>query len=182
MKTKIFSFLILTACAILGLVSCKSETAYATLLQHEKDLIAEYIKRNQINIIYEEPEYDKWQENDYLEIGDYCYFHLSQMGDTASHDTIQYKDWVQVRYRRYTLNANADTVSYWSSIDSPYPIEFQYGISTTDACTAWHKAINYMRFSGAQGKLICPSKLGFQNDGQQVTPYGYDLKIKLRTF
>lgn len=181
MKTKFFSFIILLTAVVLGCISCKSSTAYSTLLKNEKELMADYIKRNHINIIYEEPEYDQWKENDYLEIADYCYFHLSQMGDTASHDTIEYKDVIELRYRRYTLNVNADTISYWTSNDSPYPVEFQYGVTSNQACDAWHYAIKHMRFSGAEGKLLCPSKLGFQ-DGNNVIPYGYDLKIKVRTF
>ena len=91
-------------------------------------------------------------------------------------------DWVEMRYRKYTLNANSDTISYWTSNDASSPIEIQYGAGSTASCTGWETALYYMRYTGAQGKLICPSKLGFSNDANSVTPYGYDLKFKVRKF
>ena len=169
------------AVVLAGLAACTSATAYSTQLKNEKKLIADYIKRNHITIIYEEPAYDKWQPNEYLEVGDYCYFNLTKMGDTMT-DSIETGDVIEMRYRKYTLDVNSDTISYWSTNEVSHPIEFQYNVSSTSSCSGWHYALKYMRYSGAEGKLICPSKLGFTEDGNSVTPYGYDLKFKVRRF
>lgn len=169
-------------------VSCKNANSYSNDLKKEKELINDYINRNHIKIIYEEPAYGEWKDDEYLELGDYCYFHLSkpgermtisEAGDTVYADSIASGDRVIVRYRQYTLNVHPDTISYWTSNDSPYPIEFQYGVSTDLSCTAWHYALRCMKFSGAEGKLICPSKLGFDEASETVTPYGYDLKFRI---
>jgi len=176
----VFAVAILLA-GMAGLTACTSATAYSTQLKNEKKLIADYIKRNNITIIYEEPAYDQWGENEYLEVEDYCYFHLTQMGDTTT-DELETGDNVEMRYRKYTLNVNSDTISYWTSNDASHPVEFQYNISSNQACNAWHLALKCMRYTGSEGKLICPSKLGFNEDGSSVTPYGYDLKFKVRNF
>ena len=179
-QTHITALLLLTT-VLLGAVACTSETAYSTQLKNEKKLIADYIKRNNITIIYEEPAYDQWKPNEYLEVDDYCYFNLTQMGDTAT-DSLEIGDNVAIRYRKYTLKINSDTISYWTTMDASSPIEFQYGTSTGNTCTGWNYALKYMKYTGAQGKLICPSKLGFNEDGSSVTPYGYDLRFRIRRF
>ena len=172
---------LLLAAMLLG-VSCNtSETAYANQLKKEKKLIADYIARNNIKIIYEAPDYDKWKADEYLEVADYCYFNLTQMGDTTLAE-IEEGDEVLMRYRRYTLGIPSDTTSYWTSNDSSHPAEFQYAVSSSSACSGWHLALAVMRYSGAEGKLICPSKLGFDTDASNVIPYGYDLKMKIRKF
>ena len=180
MKRLITPALMLAAIVLLG-AGCTSATAYSTQLKNEKKLIEDYIKRNNITIIYEEPAYDKWKANEYLELDDYCYFHLTQMGDTAT-PAIEDGDKVTLRYRRYTLNVNADTLSYWTSNDSSEPVEFPYNLTSAEACTAWHYALKRMRYTGAEGKLICPSKLGFSEAAKSVTPFGYDLKFKIKRF
>lgn len=180
-RTNVINILLILVAPVLMLASCTSATAYSTQLKNEKKLIADYIKRNHITIIYEEPAYDQWKENEYLELDDYCYFHLTQMGDTTT-DSLEVGQTALIRYRRYTLNANPDTVSYWTSNDSSSPIEIQFGTGSSASCTAWELALLQMRYTGAQGKLICPSKLGFNADATSVTPYGYDLKLKIRNF
>ena len=166
---------------LLSAVACTSETAYSTQLKKEKKLIADYIKRNNITIIHEEPAYNQWKPNEYLEVEDYCYFNLTQMGDTTT-DSLEIGDNVAMRYRKYTLGTASDTISYWTTLDASSPIEFQYGTTTGNTCTGWYYALKCMKYTGAQGKLICPSKLGFTEDGTSVTPYGYDLKFRIRTF
>lgn len=175
---KIPIYIILTAVALL--TSCNGRS-YSNQLKSEKRLIEDFIKRNNINIIYEEPAYDNWGEKDYLEVGDYCYFHLSKQGDTTT-AAVREKDDVNIRYRKYTLNANSDTLSYWNTNESASPVSFKYAISSTTSCTAWHYAIRRMKYSGSEGTVICPSKLGFQSDASSVTPYGYDLKLQIKGF
>ena len=60
------------AAAMLTLGSCQNATrTYAKELKAEKKLIEQFVERNNITIIYEEPEYDQWKENEYLELDDY---------------------------------------------------------------------------------------------------------------
>ena len=180
MKRFITPVLLLVA-MLLG-VSCNtSETAYANQLKKEKKLIADYIARNNIKIIHEIPDDDKWKPNEYYELDDYCYFHLTQMGDTNTKE-IKEGDIVLMRYRRYTLGVNPDTTSYWTSNDSSQPAEFQFLTTSAASCAGWQLALAVMGYTGAEGKLICPSKLGFDADASSVTPYGYDLKMKIRNF
>lgn len=176
---------LLTACGT-------NSQAYSNLLSDEKQLIEDYIKREHIEIIYEEPAYslEAWGENKYLEVADNCYFRLTKLGDTLEiidGDTLEIEpikagDRVQMRYRAYTLKVNADTVYYWTTNDSPYPVEFRYLDNGNQSCEGWHYALRYMRYSGAEGKLICPSKKGFADDIKNVTPKGYDLKFKIKRF
>lgn len=169
------------AAAIVFTSCTKSAVSYSNLIKDEKKQIEDYIKRNNIHIIYEEPEYMEWGEKDYLEVGDYCYFHLVTPGDTTTQE-VAYKDRVNIRYRRYGLGTSSDTLSYWNTNELPEPIQFQYNVTSASACTAWHLAIQRMKYSGAVGTIITPSRLGFTNDNKSVTPYIYDLSMQIRRF
>lgn len=181
MKPKTILSLVGAFCLLSALGGCNSNS-YANALKEEKQLIADYIKRQNIHIIYEEPEDGNWGENDYLEIGDNCYFHLTDRGETEG-DSIAYKDKILLRYRQYTLDVYPQVVkSCWTTNESANPVVFQSGISSSETCTAWLLAVVHMKYNAAEGKLICPSKLGFTESGTSVTPYGYDLKIQIRKF
>ncbi len=179
MKKILYSLLTLVVGALV--MSCASNT-YADALEKEKELVADYIKREKINVLPEIPEDGVWGEKDYVEIDDYLYFHLSNVGDTASHDSLEVGMNVNLRYRRYTLDVYADTVSYWTTMEAPTPISFRYGTSSSATCSGWLKALPYMKYSGSEAKIICPSKMGFSEEQSSVTPYGYDLKIQLQNF
>lgn len=179
--------LVLILTATVGLfVSCKNTTTYSRQLDAEKQLIKEYIERNQLNILTAWPDSDYvWSEKDYLQVPgtDYYYYHLVDKGDLSS-DTVSNKDEVIFRFRKYTLDAYADTISYWSTMDGAEPASFSisnYSTSSwtnTCACQGVAKALKYMNHKNAEAKIICPSKMGIDTDGYSVTPYCYDLKIK----
>lgn len=184
MKHTLYFLLGLCGLSIIA-VSCNNNS-YSAELKEEKALINDYIKRNHINIIYEEPDYMNWGENDFLEIGgkdSYCYFRLTQPGDTTTEE-VAYQDDILFRYRQYTLTVDADTLSYWNTNEMAYPSQFQYNVNSSAACTAWHYAVKYLRYTGAEGTLICPSKLGFNSGsyGSRLTPYGYDIQMKIKRF
>ena len=173
------------------LVGCTSNS-YSSDLKAEKKLIADYIAREGINVIYEMPEDDsKWGEKDYYQVNgyDYLYFHLvhrgspyhvNSYGDTIRTDSVLATETVVMRYRKYTLTINPDTADYWTTLNSAYPLEFTYLTDYTTAPQAWHVAVGLMKYSDSECKIICPSKLGFTEDGNTVTPYGYDLKMKIK--
>ncbi len=180
-KMKHVGYFILFLYAFL-LTACVDSNSYAKSLEAEKELVEAYIKREQINILPEIPEDGVWGEKDYVEIDDYLYFHLSAVGDTASTDSVEYGMEINLRYRRYTLDVYADTVSYWTTADAPNPISFRYGNSSSNVCSGWLKALPYMKYNNSEAKIICPSKMGFSEEQSSVTPYGYDLKIQLKNF
>lgn len=161
-----------------ALTSC-NQNSYSAKRNAEDKLIADFIKRQQINIIYEEPEADAWGAKDYLKVPGYddLYFHLDRAGDTAY--TVKQGDKVLVRYIRYTLNEIADTARYMTTTEQAYPTEFSYMIDYTTASVGWHVAVSYLKHSGAAGKIICPSKQGFDAEKSTVTPYGYDMYIQI---
>ncbi len=181
MNKKSFGIIILCVGLLTMLASCATNS-YAESLEKEKELVADYIAREKINILPEIPEDGKWGEKDYVEIDDYLYFHLSYAGDSTSGDSISRGIGVNLRYRRYTLDVYADTVSYWTTMEAPTPIEFTYGQASSNTCSGWLKALPYMKYTNAEAKIICPSKMGFSEEQSTVTPYGYDLKIQLKNF
>lgn len=182
MKSKFISIVLLGLAAGLCMQSCTGSQTYAKDLKAEKKTIDDYIARNEINIIYEAPVDGNWGEKDYLQVGDYCYFHLSKAGDTDQ-DSLVYKDVVLLRYRQYTLDEYSQVVKdCWTTNDAADPIQFQYGVSSSSVLSGWLLALPYLKYNAAEGKLICPSKLGSSDAISNVTPYGYDMKIQIRKF
>ena len=189
MKRKVFIWSIfLFTC---GLFTGCTSNSYSSDLKKEKKLIADYIAREGINVVYEEPADDAWGEKDYYQVNgyDYLYYHLTKRGtpyhindkgDTIRTDSVIATETVVMRYRKYTLDINADTADFWTTLNSAYPTEFTYLTDFTTAPTAWHVAVGLMKYSDSECKIICPSKLGFTEDGNTVTPYGYDLKMKIK--
>lgn len=156
-----------------------NQNSYSAKRAAEDKLIADFIARQQIRVIYEEPEDGNWGEKDYLKVPGYddLYFHLSRTGDSAY--AVQSGDKVLVRYIRYTLDEIADTSRYMTTAEQAYPTEFAYQYDYTYACEGWHVAVKYMKYSGAACKIICPSKQGGDSEKSSVTPYGYDMQMKI---
>lgn len=173
----IFALLMSIAFVLIG---CNNNT-YSDDLKEEQKLIENFIQRQGIQVVTEEP--SEWADNVYWKLPDYdnYYFHLVQRGDTTSAE-LEAKDKVLLRYRQYTLDAYADTISYWTTLDSPNPVEMQYMVSSQASCTGWQLALQYMKYSGAECKIICPSKLGFTDQNSNVIPFGYDMKIQIKRF
>ncbi|MBO4454579.1 MAG: DUF4827 family protein [Paludibacteraceae bacterium] len=181
--------------AIIGIAligwGCNSNT-YSRMRDKEDKLIANYISRNQLNILTKEPADDYvWGEKDYYKMVGYdnFYFHLISRGDSiwvdsATNDTTDLSiiagDKVVVRYKQFELTEYPDTLSYWSTLDQAYPYEFQY-LNTTDCeATGWHLAVRLMKYPNSQCQIIQPSKLGFNSAQMSVTPYSFIMKIKVK--
>lgn len=75
---------------------------------------------------------------------------------------------------------SADTLSYWTTLDQAYPVEFHYMNTSECEIIAWHEAIRLMKYPNSQCEIIVPSKLGDSNAQDSVTPYVYILKIKVK--
>lgn len=159
--------------------SCSNTRTYAQLLDDEQTLISAFVKRNNIRVLTSFPADKKWGPNDYVKTGSGLYFHLVDSGNrTVPGDTLMLKNTVVPRYKKYTLNVVSDTISDWSTIDYPYPDIFVYG-DMTQSSKAFQEAVTYMKRNDSEAKIIVPSTIGLNADMMSVTPYGYDLKIKI---
>ena len=169
--------LLLLGLVQLGVVSCVEQTTYAEELKAEQRLIDGFIERNQIHVLKSWPQDSVFLENEYVLLDNGVYFQLQDKGTGI--DTARYgKDVILVRYMRYTLNEYADTTSY---MQLDYPVSFKFGdYSDESACEAFHEAVYYMKRTNAQARMIVPSKMGFSADMRPATPYGYDLKIRIK--
>jgi len=180
---RISYLLLLTILASLVISSCSNTKTYAEQLNDEKILIADYIKRNNIQIVTTYPADSVWTKNGndiyYISPASGLYIHMVNYGDMTSKDTLLLKDVVVPRYKQYTLGLVSDTISNWSTIDFPYPSTFVYG-DLTQSCKAFQEAASYLKRNETEAKLIVPSKLGFTDNLTSVTPMGYDLKIKIQ--
>lgn len=174
------TILILLAGMMMIGTGCNNNT-YSNLRNKEKKLIKNYISRNNLNILTEEPDEDYvWGEKDYYQVSGYdeLYFHLRKRGDKESE--IKANDVIIARYKKFQLEENADTLSYWTTLDQAYPYEFTYGNSSTCEATGWHVAVMLMKYSDAECEVIVPSKLGFDAEQMSVTPYVYILRVKVK--
>ncbi|MBR1515513.1 MAG: DUF4827 family protein [Paludibacteraceae bacterium] len=170
---------VLTAVIIIALSSCTSNT-YSKLRNKEKQLIESYMSRQGLRSLKTKPNVaqgEKWDEKDYVALEEYdqLYFHLVSAVDTTR--KIEVGDKVNIRFRKYTLDTYADTISYWTTDDAGEPIRLTVGSTTgTYNCTGWQAAILAMEQEG-ECKIICPSVYGTADDNSSVTPYCYDLKV-----
>lgn len=171
-------YLLLTVTMVF--ISCDDKKTYAELLKEEKVTIADYIKRNNIQVVSEKPTEKIWPENVYLKTTSGLYFHLINEGDnTETADSAELNDLISVRYIQYTLTEKSDTVFNWNTIDSPYPTAFNYQ-DYSQSCAAWHEAVSYMKRNESEAIIIVPSKIGFETNMISVTPLGYRLKIQFQ--
>lgn len=166
---------------LITFTACNDSNVYSDLLKEERKLIESFIQRQGIKVVTEEP--TEWGDNVYWQIPEYdnFYFHLVARGDTTQ-PALEANEDVLLRFNRYTLDYPADTIYYWTTLDSPNPVKIQYMVSSEQSCTGWQIALKYMKYTDAQCKIICPSKLGFSEENSAVIPYGYDLKIKIKRY
>ena len=179
MKHAYICILLLLTC----IISSCNKNVYSEQLTVEEKLIEFYIVRNGIQVVDVLPEDNAWSENTYYRVPDYdnYYFHVVELGDTTQSE-LEAGEIVLLRYKRYTLEEYPDTLFNWTTMDSADPVKLQYMVNSEMSCTGWQVALKYMKYSGAECKIICPSKMGFSEENSSVTPYGYDLKIKLKRY
>ena len=168
---------------LLAIYSCKNNNIYSEQLKRERELIENYISRDSLIIVDTLPADDAWGDKVYYRVPDYdnFYFHMVELGDTTQAE-IESGETVLLRFKRYTLIKNPDTLYYWTTMDGPEPVKFKYMEQSKEACTGWRVALKYMKYTDSQCKIICPSKMGFSEENSSVTPYGYDLKIKIKRY
>ncbi len=186
-QTKIgLSVLVLGLLALVA-TGCSSNS-YSNKRKAEDKLIKNYLNRNKINILTEWPADDyKWGEKDYYKVTGYddLYYHLIKQGDSIRSDNskiepVKSGQTIIMRYKKFALTENPDTISQWNTLDQAYPTEFTYPTDATNACTGWHVAVSLMQYSKSECIIICPSKQGFSTDNTNVTPYCYILQMTIK--
>ena len=175
--------IILIGVLLLAAYGCRNNNIYSEQLKRERALIENYISRSGIVVVDTLPADDAWGDNVYYRVPDYdnFYFHMVQLGDTTEPE-LESGETVLLRFKRYTLDEYPDTVFNWTTMDSADPIKLQYKINSETSCPGWQLALEYMKYPDSQCKIICPSKMGFSEESSSVTPYGYDLKIKIKRY
>lgn len=173
---------------------CNSNT-YSRLRDQEDRLIANYLSRNNYTIVTEEPDENHvWGEKEFYKVKgvDNLYFRLISRGDSVLVDSLSdgkkdtldlsivANDVIIARYKRWELTENADTLSYWTTLEQAYPYEFHYLNTTECEAAAWHLAVGLMKYPNSICEIIVPSKLGFSAEQSTVTPYAYLLKINVK--
>ena len=173
---------------------CNGNT-YSRLRDKEDRLIANYLSRNNYTIVTEEPDDNHvWGEKEFYKVKgvDNLYFRLISRGDSVLVDTLSdgkkdtldlsivANDVIIARYKRWELTENADTLSYWTTLEQAYPYEFHYLNTTECEAVAWHLAVGLMEYPNSVCEIIVPSKLGFSAEQSTVTPYAYILKINVK--
>lgn len=181
MKLFIKTILFVFTTAII-LTSCNNDITYGDQLKAEKSLIADYLKRHNIIVVDKLPTTNPWPDNVYYKTKSTgLYIRITNKGDFTSPDSLEVNDLIVFRYRQYTLDTKADTMSYENTVDNPYPVTFNFNdLSQTQSCKGWHEAVSYMKYNNSEAKVILPSKLGFDLGDLTVIPYGYDISIKIR--
>lgn len=164
--------------AVMLFSGCKGNT-YSKLLKKENKLIDDFIDREGIRVFDEWPK--TWGEKDYYSVPgtENMYIHIIEQ-DTSNTE-ISTGCIVWMRYKKYGLKNGSDTIRYWTTDDGAEPIRFQYQNPADQFyCAGWNKAVELMKYSGSHCRIICPSKMGFSEDLNSVTPYGYELKFKVQ--
>lgn len=182
--------ILLGVCAVILIGTGCSSNTYSNQRKAEDKLIANYIAREGIQILNTLPDDDYvWGEKEYYQVSGYdnMYFHLIKRGPATTisgtdtiDNLINSSETIILRYKQYALTENADTANYWNTLDNAYPREFKYLTDYTNACTGWHVAVSLMKYPGSECQLICPSKQGFTEDQNSVTPYGYIMRIQVK--
>lgn len=176
--TRHFIIVLLFMATVTCFFACKDDNVtYAEELKAERELIEDFISRQQIQVVKVMPTEFPWPDKVYFKSETGLYFRLTNRGDFEG-EKIQSREQIATKYEQYGLGVNPDTISTQSTVQLPHPVEFTFG-DYSQACAAWHEAVGYMKYNNAEAQLIVPSKISFQNFSRPATPVGYDLTIRV---
>ncbi len=179
-KQTIFIALILVALTLV--TACKDDNiTYAEELKAEQQLITDFIARHDIQVVTVMPTVFPWPDKVFFKSKSGLYFRLTKQGDVSTQDSLVSGDVVVARYEQYNLKVKSDTISNRTTIDSPYPSEFQY-MDYTQASLGWHEAAGYMKYNKAEAQMIIYSKLGFSHQNRPATPLAFDMEIRIKKY
>ena len=178
---KRISYLIILAFVSSLILSSCGDVTFAKELKLEQQLITDYIKRNDINVIKNiHPDSVKvWGENDYVLTASGLYFHLSNPGSGT--EKLEINNTVVPRYIQYTLTEVPVSTSHWSILDDfGSTLNFVYGTSSDNSCPAFQEAVSYMKYNDSEANIIVHSKIGFEDNWKPATPMRYKLRIRIK--
>lgn len=179
MKVKIASFLSLVLLLMIS-SSCSDSKTYAELLEAEQNAINKYLSNQQvIKTIPSDTIFITGENAPYYLIEDGVYMQVIKPGDQK--DKIKKGELVYFRYVRTNLLrwaagsesegdavGNMDSGSSWMS--------FKYGSSSTPTYGLGIEDPLIYVGRNAEVKLIIPSKVGFKEEINSVTPFLYRIK------
>ncbi|NDV81176.1 DUF4827 domain-containing protein [Bacteroides sp. 51] len=194
MKKLVSLFLLMLTCG-LAFQACSDSKTYAEMLEEEKDAINNFIKTNKIKVI-SASEFEKndnktnVDENEYVQFSNGVYMQIVNYG--TGKDSIKSRDVITVRFVEYDILTEDTTLTNYAW---PTWLDvFDYTISGTTAYgqfrqgglmyynyqssqvpEGWLVPLQYIK-SGAEVKLIVPSKVGHTNAMQYVYPFYYHLR------
>ncbi len=170
--------------------SCENSSNYSAMVEAQKQQIRDYIADNGIEILKEYPADSVFAPNQYLwEDEDSILFRLDRRGVG---EPIEIGDYVNVRWVQYSLDTG-DSVSYWTTVDMPYPLALVYNPELTEYniealqsrsnsdCIGWQSALRLMGRSEAIADIIVPSPIGLKDAFVAVKAYRYKFTFKTVT-
>ncbi len=178
---KIASFFALMILLVFSSTSCKKKKSLSELRREERQAINNYIKDNNINVIYELPADTIFtNENDYYLSPSGLYIHIDNKGEGQPP---QAGEKIIVRY--YEMTLNGDTISSkMSAQDATTAYEFEYNITNSAPyfpyySAGFNEAAGYMGENG-EAHIIVPHDIGFQWTKESITPCYYHIKTKIQ--
>lgn len=187
-----------------GTQSCKDTKTYAEQLKEERDIIKQFIREQNIEVISMEQfqaQDSTTTENQYVEFtGEGVYMNVLHQAEGEGARLAKSNDLVLVRFTEVKLSTR-DTISAFGSTGFP-PDEFRYtrGTSTVlgqfvgngmmqyaygqSVPAGWLMPLTYLRLANTSGtdrthiRLIVSAKNGQSDAIQNVYPCFYELKMQ----
>lgn len=170
--TLIFTLIAMT---LIG-VGCKNEKSYSELQDLEQATIKAYIKRKNINVVTEMP--TAWNTNTYFKSSSGLYYHLIKKGN--ENIPFDEKSTISVRFILTKIDEKESLIlRNWEPMDfiDPQQIRLLDASSSRIFGVGVHEAIKYMKYQGAEARIIVPADINTAEYKNTVTPVTYHLKI-----
>ena len=164
--------LLTVATSMLFVMSSCGDSDYEELLDNEKGQISSFMKRNGYYVVSKLPEDSIWDEKMFYKTENNLYIHIDTVGN--KNDTLKANDRIVISYIKKTLDVDPEVV-----VDAKKtPLETTFSTSS-DMSTGMLRAVSIMRCHDSQAKVIIPSRIGTTEDMNSVTPYLYEMHLKI---
>jgi len=156
---------------LLFTASCKRRKSLAELRREERQAIAQFIKDNDINVLHEIPTDTVFlNDKDFYLSSSGLYINVANKGDGIPP---RESDRVIVNY--YEMNLQGDTT--FRAMNAPGDdFIFRNGSAVV---IAFKEAASFMGLDG-EANLIVPSAIGSMRAQQDIRPYRYFIRIRIR--
>lgn len=171
--TLLFAFI---ATMLISITGCKNEKSYSELQDLEQVNIKSYIKRKNINVVTDMP--TQWQPSTYYKSSSGLYFHLIEEGNEAIQ--LNEKSNISVRFIVTKIDEKESLLlRNWEPMDFVDPLNVRLIDASSNNLfgIGVYEAIRYMKYQGAEARIIVPSEINTSEYKNTVTPVTYHLKI-----